>query len=196
MKDIYIDSKKNEHPQINIKVQRVEPSVWRKLGFYKHHYLTAELNPSCKCLLFTWENQPIAFAAILNTPRKGVPYGCAISRLVINPDFQGLGLSIKIANFCGGIIKSLSTEEKDFELYIKTAHRKMGEGLSRNKNWEGTTFDGKGRTKESTECEGKRYANRLIRKSYCKKYVGNVIDGYQDILLPIKEMRNNKNGKK
>lgn len=35
-------------------------------------------------------------------------YAMAISRLVILPDYQGLGLSTIIFNFVGGIVKSLS----------------------------------------------------------------------------------------
>lgn len=189
MRKIYVNEKKGERPNINLKVIRVEPNAWKTLGFHKHHYLTAALNPSCKCFLFIWENQPIAFVGLLNTPRKGVPYGMSISRIVIHPDFQGLGLFRQIVDFCGGMVKSMSDDEHNYKLYIKTAHEKAGVSLNRNENWRGTVFDGKSRTKESTESEGARYKNRLMRVSYCKEYIGSPIDGFQDIMLPIGEMR-------
>ena len=93
MKTIFVNHKKGERPYIRLTVRRCEPSVWNL--FRTHHYLTQELNKSCKCLLFEWNGIPIGFVGILNTPRKGIPYGCAISRMVILPDYQGLGLSTK-----------------------------------------------------------------------------------------------------
>ena len=157
------------------------------MGFAKEHYLTSELNKSCKCLLFEWNGVPVGFVGILNTPRKGIPYGCSVSRIVILPDYQGLGLSTIIFNFVGGIVKSLSDDEHDYRLYIKTAHTKFGQALSRNPNVRGTVFDGKGRDKKSAD--NQRYRNRLTRVSYCKEYIGKKIDGFQDMLKPIGDLR-------
>lgn len=190
MKITKVNHPKGQRPYIQLTVRRVEPSVW---NMFKHaHYLTAEMNKSCKCLLFEWDGVPVAFVGILNTPRKGIPYGCSISRIVVAEDYQGLGLSTIIFNFCGGIVKSLSDEEHDYRLYIKTAHRKFGEALSKNPNVRATMFDGKGRDKKAIEHDNHRYRNRLQRVSYCKEYIGDKIDGFQDILRPIGEMRKEK----
>lgn len=190
MKIVQIDHKKGERPDIQLTVRRVEPSVWNL--FKAHHYLTAEMNKSCKCLLFEWNGVPVGFVGVLNTPRRGIPYGCSVSRIVVLPDFQGLGLSTIMFNFVGGIIKSLSDEEHEYRLYIKTAHRKFGEALGRNENVRATMFDGKGRDKKAVEHDNHKYRNRLQRVSYCKEYVGKEIDGYQHILKPIGEMRKDK----
>jgi hypothetical protein len=190
VKIIKIDHPKGKRPDIQLTVRRCEPRIWHSLGFSKEHYLTSELNKSCKCLLFEWNNVPVAFVAILNTPRKGIPYGCSISRIVIHSDYQGLGLSTIIFNFVGGIVKSLSDDEHDYRLYIKTAHSKFGQALSRNPNVRGTVFDGKGRDKKSAD--NQRYRNRLTRVSYCKEYIGGKIDGFQDMLKPIGELRKSK----
>ena len=192
MQNRLIYKEKGEKPKINLTVRRVEPSAWYTLGFYRHHYLTEKLNPSCKCFIFEWNDVPIAFVGLINTPRTGIPYGMSISRIVILPDYQGLGLSRRICNFCGGIVKAMSDENHDYKPYIKTAHEKMGEALSKDKNWRPTQFDGKKRTKSSTQFELGKYNNRLMRKSYCKEYIGSKIYGYEDLMLPIKEMRNKK----
>lgn len=194
MKQIKIDHPKGQRPNIQLTVRRVESSTWYSLGFYREHYLSAELNKSCKCLLFEWNNIPVAFVGILNTPRKGIPYGCSISRIVVHSDYQGLGLSTIIFNFVGGIVKSLSDDEHDYRLYIKTAHSKFGQALSRNPNVRGTVFDGKGRDKKSAD--NQRYRNRLTRVSYCKEYIGGKIDGFKDMLKPIGELRKNKENRK
>lgn len=190
MKTVKINHPKGQRPEIKLTVRRVEASVWTSMLFDKSHYLTSELNKSCKCLLFEWNNVPVAFVGILNTPRKGIPYGCSISRIVILPDYQGLGLSTVIFNFVGGIVKSLSDEEHDYRLYIKTAHSKFGQALSRNPNVRGTVFDGKGRDKKSAD--NQRYRNRLTRVSYCKEYIGKKIDGFQDMLKPIGDLRKSR----
>ena len=117
MKIVKINHPKGQRPNIKLTVRRCEPSIWHSLGFSKEHYLTAELNKSCKCLLFEWNNVPVGFVGILNTPRKGIPYGCSVSRIVILPDYQGLGLSTMIFNFIGGIVKSLSDDEHDYREY-------------------------------------------------------------------------------
>ena len=192
MKKVYIAHKKGERPPIHLTVRRVEPSVWSI--FKNYHYLSAELNKSCKCLLFEWDGVPIGFVGILNTPRKGIPYGCAISRMVLLPDYQGLGLSTTIFNFCGGIIKGLSDEEHDYKLYIKTAHSKFGKALDRNPNVVGTAYDKKGRNER--DADRARYRNRLTRVSFCKEYIGKPIKGYEDLLKSISELRKEKDGKK
>lgn len=187
MKPILINHKKGEKIDIKLSVKRVEPNVWYDLGFYKHHYLTSNLNKSCKCLLFTWNNIPVGFVGLLNTPRKGLPYDMSISRIVILPDFQGLGLSSKIINFCGGIVKSLGD---NYRLLIKTIHELMGEYLTHSDKWTPTAFNGKERIK--TNYESGKYNNRLQRKSYCFKYIGETIYGYENLLKPINELRKAK----
>lgn len=187
MKTIHIEHPKGQRPHIQLTVRRVEPSVWYL--FKKEHYLSAELNKSCKCLLFEWDGVPVAFVGIINTPRIRMRYAMAISRLVILPDYQGLGLSTLIFNFVGGIVKSLSDEEHDYRLFIKTAHRKFGEALSRNPKVRSTA----NHLKKPTRPTDARYRHRLSRRSYCYEYIGDKIDGFQDILRPIGEMRKNKN---
>lgn len=184
-----ISQYRNAKPEIKLTVQRVEPSVWITLGFYKHHYLTSSLNKSCKCLLFSWNSIPVAFVALLNSPRKGMPWGHSISRIVILPDFQGLGLSSKIINFCGGILKS---NGDDWTLYLKTVHTKMGSYLENSPSWAPTAYNGKTRNERAINDEGKRYKNRLARKSYCYKYIGEPIFGYGELLEPINKLRNKK----
>lgn len=186
MKHIVIDSNKTDKPNIELTVERVEPSVWYTLGFYKHHYLTESLNKSCKCLLFCWNGVPVGFIGLLNSPRKGMPWGHNISRVVILPDFQGIGLSSRIINFCGGILKSMGD---DWFLYLKTIHEKMGAYLERSDKWSPTTYNGKKRKKETIDCEGDKYKHRLDRKSFCYKYVGEPIYGYEELLLPINDLR-------
>lgn len=167
-------------PKIELQVSRVESQTWNI--FKKHHYLTEEVNKSCKFILFEWNNKPISIVAVLNTPRKGCPNGMAISRIVVLPDYQGLGLGSRISNFIGAIFKN-----EDKKMYIKTVNPALGEYFNNSNLWKGTTMNGKKRTETGFDIE--KYKNRVTRKSYCHEYIGESISGYEELLLPINEMR-------
>ena len=185
MREEVVNHKKGERPKIELTVQRVEPSVWKDLNISQHHYMSEDLNPSCKCLLFSWDNVPVAFVALINQPMKGYRWGFRISRIVVLPDFQSMGLSSDILKFCGGIIKNY---DDTAQLYIKTIHKMMGKHLEKSPLWSPTSFNGKLRIDGSN----KKYKNRLKRASYCYRYDGPKIEGYEDLLLPIKELRGRK----
>lgn len=184
-----INEKKAQKPHYTLNVMRVEANVWYELGFYKHHYMSETLNKCCKCLLFTLNNTPCAFVALINQPSKGYPNKMAISRIVILPEFQGLGLSSRILNFCGGIVTACG---ESFSLCIKTVHQKMGEGLERNKEWKPTANNGKAKKEKDLYYEGAKYKNRQSRASYCYKYCGEPLHGYSELMLPIDVLRKNK----
>lgn len=170
---------RQSRPKIELQVSRVESSTWDL--FKKHHYLTENANKSCKFLLFTWNKKPVGIAAMINQPRKGCPNGFAISRVVVLPDFQGLGLGVKICEFCAAIFKDIGGK-----IYIKTIHPALGVYFNSSENWRGTLKNGKvGNTND------KNAVNRFSRVSYCHEYVGEPIKGYSELLKPIKEMRNN-----
>lgn len=185
MKEILINHSKLSKPSIKLTVRRVEASTWKSLGFYKHHYLTEKLNPSCKCFVFFWNNEPVCFIGLLNSPRKNSPNSLSISRIVTLPDFQGIGISKLCIEFICGIAKN-----NKYVTYIKTIHEHFGKYLQKSPCWQPTSYNGKKR--KISECEKGKYNNRLIRASYCFKYIGESIKGYDDLLLPIKVLREQK----
>ena len=168
-------------PEISLQVSRVEFETWNI--FKKHHYLTEDVNKGAKFLLFEWDKKPIGIVAVLNTPRKGIPNGMAISRIVILPDYQGLGLGSRLSNFIGGVFVNEGNK-----MYIKTVNPALGEYFNNSKSWRGTAMNGKARKMEGADVN--KYKNRVTRLSYCHEYIGEGISGYEDLLLPINEMRN------
>jgi GNAT superfamily N-acetyltransferase len=167
-------------PQIQLSVSRVESDTWN--FFKKHHYLTEDVNKGAKFLLFEWEGKPVAIVAVLNTPRKGIPNGMAISRIVVTPDYQGLGLGSRLSNFIGGIFVN-----DNKKMYIKTVNPALGEYFNKSDLWRGTSMNGKARKMEGADVG--KYKNRVTRLSYCHEYIGESISGYEELLLPINEMR-------
>ena len=178
------DYRRHGRPKIELQVSRVEPKTWN--FFKKHHYLTEDLNKSAKCFLFEFNNHPIAICCVLNTPRNNNPNGVSISRIVVSPDYQGLGLGSKICNFIGGIFLNNNND-----LYIKTVNPALGEYFNNNDNWIGTSHNMKKRI-DVKYAKEKGYKKRLERFSYCHKYVGKTIIGYENLMFPIDKMRENK----
>jgi ABC-type lipoprotein export system ATPase subunit/GNAT superfamily N-acetyltransferase len=171
---------RGSRPNIELQVSRVESSTWDI--FKKHHYLTEKVNKSCKFLLFTWNDKPVGIVAVINQPNKGGRASAmGISRVVVLPDFQGMGLGTKICEFTSSIF----IENGASNVYIKTINPALGIYFEKNEEWKATSRNGKiGNT-------DKRAKNRKPRPSYCYEYIGSGIDGYKELLKPIKEMRNN-----
>lgn len=167
-------------PKIELQISRVEPETWD--FFKKHHYLTEDLNKSAQCILFEWNEKPIGICCVLNTPRKGMGEAMAISRIVILPDYQGLGLGSKLSSFIGQIYKN-----KGNRIFIKTANPALGEYFNKSDKWRGTSNNGKG--KPASSFDTLKYKNRLTRISYSHEYIGESLIGFEDLLLPINEMR-------
>lgn len=171
-------------PNIELSIARVESSAWDL--FKEHHYLTSKVNKSCKFFMFSWSNKPVGIVAVINQPRKGCPNGFALSRTVVLPDFQGMGIGSKISEICASMFVA-----NGGKVYSKTISPALGMYRDKSDKWRGTSMNGKIRKlKKDTD---KKARNRLERASYCHEYVGEGLKGYENLMLPIKEMRMNKN---
>ena len=78
---------------IRLQVRRSPQSVWPL--FARHHYLSGGLSRAATCYVALWDDRPVAFCAALaalgHRGRK------RISRLVTLPDYQGLGIGMRLA---------------------------------------------------------------------------------------------------
>ena len=80
-------------PDIQLRVYRATTAAWRL--FARHHYLSGALNPSARCFVAWWREEPVTFCATL--PVWGRKRHYRISRLVTLPDYQGIGLGMRVA---------------------------------------------------------------------------------------------------
>lgn len=94
--------------------------------FKKYHYLNTDLNNSSQCYLMTVNNNIAGFMAIIHFPH---PIKCyrKVHRLVILPDYQGIGLGTIFLNEIGKILNT------DFA--ITTSQPALINSLKNNKNW-------------------------------------------------------------
>jgi energy-coupling factor transporter ATP-binding protein EcfA2 len=165
-------------PQITLQVSRVESETWD--FFKKHHYLTEEVNKSCKFFLFEWNYKPVGIVVVATNPSGTVRNSFRLSRTVVLPDYQGIGIGSRISEFICSITKG--------RVFTKTVNPALGEYRNKSKNWKPTSKHLKtlkGQRKES----GENVWTTKTRPSYCHEYIGESISGYEELLLPINEMR-------
>jgi ABC-type ATPase involved in cell division len=174
------DYRRQSRPKITLQVDRVASDIWNL--FKKHHYLTEDINKSFMFILFSIGIQPIAIAVIGRQIGKGVGKAYRGSRIVVLPDFQGLGIGSCISDFVAGICKN-----KEYKYFTKTIHPALGEWRNKNiEKWNPTPYNGKVRNNNNNHSGV--YKTIQVRKSYCHEYIGESINGYEELLLPIGEM--------
>jgi energy-coupling factor transporter ATP-binding protein EcfA2/GNAT superfamily N-acetyltransferase len=93
------------HPDIKLNIREADRSLWPI--FRHHHYLSGDIHPAAKCFAAYIEGRPVAFAAVLHFPHpktRNIKMG---HRLVVLPDFQGLGIGGRLDDFLGNHLHSL-----------------------------------------------------------------------------------------
>lgn len=171
-----------KRPNIELSISRVTTDTWDL--FKKHHYLTDDMNKSCKCFLFTWNNKLVAFNAIIPQPSGHFKNAVRESRIVVLPEYQGLGLGYKISEFCGAIFN-----DSKYRYFTKTVHPALGKYRDAKTDlWRGTSWNGKPTPQNAMGGELKSWKVRMSA-AFCHEYIGKPISGYAELLLPIAEMR-------
>lgn len=170
-----------QRPKIEIQAFRTTTDTWEM--FKKHHYMTSDLHSASMCFVFCWDEKPVGFYSILPLPSGNFNNGWREHRLVVLPDYQGCGIGSGISNLMGGILKA-----DNKTLFAKTVNPALGEYRENSSKWKATSHNRKG----MTESEASRMTGGLQRVSYCHRYCGEPIYGYEELLMPIGEIRKQK----
>jgi GNAT superfamily N-acetyltransferase len=134
------------------------------------------LNKSAKCYVITWNDKPIGFIAILPFVGVGDAKTRVISRIVVLPDYQGLGIGKQIINYFSSLYASVGSK-----MYIRTINPAIGIALSNDKNWKPTSKHLKEVTDGSQPSDTKKQ-KRLRRLSYSLKYEGEPSQDNTDLI--------------
>lgn len=167
-------SSRLKRPKIELQIFRCRYETWNI--FKQHHYLTEDLNKAAQCYVFLWNDKPIAFVAILPFPGVGDAKTRRISRIVVLPDFQGLGLGKNIIDYMAKLYKSVGST-----MYIRTINPAIGISLGDNKSW-GVTSKHLKPINDSNNPKDTNGQNRLRRVSYSYRYDGLGIEDNTDII--------------
>lgn len=148
-----------ERPKIELSIFRCRYEAWKM--FKQHHYLSEDLNKAAANYIVLWNDKPIAFIAILPFPGVGDAKTRRISRIVVLPDFQGLGLGKQLVNYIAALYW-----KDEHQMFIRTMNPALGIALGKDKNWEATAGNLKIPPKDTS---GRKI---IERPAYSYKWIG------------------------
>lgn len=119
---------KYKRPEILLEISECNRNYWKL--FRKYHYLDANIHNGSKCYLATVNGEPAAFLAMLSFPHPKVRNFRRVHRLVVLPDYQGIGIGTKLINFIGRLYK-----EKGYRYIITTSAPGLINSLKRDQSW-------------------------------------------------------------
>jgi len=119
-------------PKLNIIVKEGEKHLWK--NFAEHHYMDHSLPKSCVFYTFYWvkDNEEILVGC------TGVLFQIArnltarrFTRLVVLPEYQGLGFGSLIINTIASYYKNEGIQR----FYLSTFHPRLGEYMRNSDKW-------------------------------------------------------------
>ena len=87
------------HPKISLEVRKCSRDIWPIFG--RHHYLSASLSNAAQCYVATIDDRPVAFTSYLHFMHAKVRDIKMGHRLVVLPDYQGLGIASRLEDWLG-----------------------------------------------------------------------------------------------
>jgi ABC-type lipoprotein export system ATPase subunit/GNAT superfamily N-acetyltransferase len=116
------------HPRIELEVHRTDRSIWPV--FAPHHYLSKSIHRAAQCYAAFCEGQPVAFASYMHQPHWGTKNIKMAHRIVTLPDWQGLGIGMRLSEFVGDDLWS-----KGYRFRITSAHPAVKSYCVRSPRW-------------------------------------------------------------
>lgn len=118
-------SNQKKRPEISVKIYECGSDLWKM--FRKYHYLNTDIRTGAKCYLMTVNDKMAGFLATIVFPHPVQSYR-KVHRLVILPDYQGIGLGRIFLNLIGKHVK-------DYPLAITTSQPALVNSLKKDENW-------------------------------------------------------------
>jgi GNAT superfamily N-acetyltransferase len=118
-------------PSVELEIHQALPETWR--FFAAHHYLTASLHKASRCFVMTIDGNPAAFVAVLQQPHPTAQGLRRVHRVVVLPDYQGLGLALRFMEIVGGWAKAIG-----YRLLTHPAHPALVRAKAKSPKWKMT----------------------------------------------------------
>ena len=166
-----------QRPTVELKIFPCKASAWEL--FKNHHYLSGDLNKASTCYIATINDTPVAFVSLLTLPGRDVKHAWREHRVVVLPDFQGMGIGNKLSEAMGEIYTS-----KGYRYFAKTSNPRMGVHRDNSPLWRGTVnnhksresyFDKNGNVRANMKYTMRKemVAYHARRVCYSHEYMGN-----------------------
>lgn len=138
-------SQKKNRPNLIFKIFETDKKreFWQM--FARHHYLSSEHSNSASVFVATIDDQLAAFCSVINFPHPRVKNMKKIHRLVVLPDYQGIGIGILLLTEVAKIYIS-----NGFRIGITTSAPSLVFSLKHKKDWLCKSIGRKSKSKSKT----------------------------------------------
>jgi GNAT superfamily N-acetyltransferase/ABC-type lipoprotein export system ATPase subunit len=152
-------------PDMVLEIYPASSSIWSH--FAPHHYLAESLNKASHSYVAIWEGQLVGFVSAMTYPSGTVQNAWREHRLVIHPDYQGLGLGPKLSE---AVAQHYLSNGKRY--FSKTSHPRLGEYRDNSLLWKPTSKNHMKRKDGIRDTI--RWTIDPNRWSYSHEYIGKV----------------------
>jgi ABC-type lipoprotein export system ATPase subunit/GNAT superfamily N-acetyltransferase len=121
-----------ERPDIRLEIIPCGEKAWS--AFSKHHYLDGTVNKASLFWIAIWNDIPVGMVAALSMPNPFLKRAWRESRLVVLPEFQGLGLGTKLSEAVAQIFI-----DRGCRYFSKTSHPRLGGYRENSSLWKPTS---------------------------------------------------------
>lgn len=134
-----------ERPPVRFSVHRIDADTRARLwpAFARHHYLSAKLHRAARCyaaVVTMAQGEPEAVGFCATLANAGHAGRRRVSRLVVLPDYQGLGVGLRLLEAVA------EHESATHRVSIRTSHPALLSALQRRAGWRLTDVSRQGST--------------------------------------------------
>lgn len=143
----------------------VGKAVWPT--FAPHHYLSSKYAGHRAFLAVLADGTPVAFTSSMSFPHAKIRHGRREHRTVVLPDFQGLGLGVRLSEWLGEW--HLAQEHR---FYSRTTHPRMGAYRDASPLWRPTGGNGRAQRAPGATTSKSDWVVDVSRIAFSHEYVG------------------------
>jgi len=126
--------------------------------------MSTELNPSAQCYIGYYENNPICFFAVLHFPHNKIKNFKKGHRLVVLPDYQGLGIGHIFSTEIADMYK-----KKGYRFIITSSTKSLFNQRQKDKRWAITRHGRTNNVKSNGVLKGTTSENKM---TFSYEYIG------------------------
>jgi hypothetical protein len=115
-------------PQVEVEIVKGSTADWPL--FARHHYLSHTIPNNARVMLGKIDGQPVGLIAAATLVTGSVNNAWRLSRVVILPDYQGLGLGTVLSDLMAAALTACGKK-----VYITTSHPGFVRSLNKSKVW-------------------------------------------------------------
>jgi ABC-type dipeptide/oligopeptide/nickel transport system ATPase subunit/GNAT superfamily N-acetyltransferase len=147
-------------PGIKLQVYETTSSSWKI--FRRYHYMNTELNKAARCFIGLIDGEPVCFFAVLHFPHPSAKNFKRGHRLVVLPDYQGLGIGHLFSSYIAEMFV-----KQGYRFVITSSTKSLYVQRRKDSRWHVTSKTRKRSSKHS------KISDSQSKYTFSYEYIGN-----------------------